>query len=80
VTLKVIALGTAPVRRVEVIKDFHHAFSAEPNGRSPRVEFTWTDDEDVNRGPSWYYVRLTQDDGQIAWGSPIWATRPAPAR
>jgi hypothetical protein len=20
----------------------------------------------------WYYVRLIQDDGELAWGSPLW--------
>ena len=23
-------------------------------------------------GLSWYYVRVLQDDGEIAWGSPMW--------
>ncbi len=28
-------------------------------------------------GLSWYYVRAIQDDGQLAWASPIWVHLPA---
>jgi hypothetical protein len=77
VTLRVLAHGTGPIKRVDIIKDFHHVYSAEPG--KARVEFSWTDEDGVNRGPSWYYVRVVQADGEIAWGSPMWVNRPAPA-
>jgi hypothetical protein len=75
VSLKVMAHGTAPVKRVDIIKDFHYVYSVEPN--KDRVEFTWTDEDEVNRTPSWYYVRVLQEDGEMAWGSPMWITRSA---
>ena len=56
--------------RVDVIKDFVYVFSTEPKGA--RVEFQWTDEEQRPAGVSWYYVRAIQDDGELAWGSPIW--------
>ncbi len=72
VTLKVLVHGTRPIARVDVIKDFVYAFSTEP--KQARVEFEWTDNESRSRpaGLSWYYVRAVQDDGQLAWASPIW--------
>jgi hypothetical protein len=70
VKLKVLVHGTRPLARVDVIKDFVYVFSTEPKG--PRVEFQWTDEETRPPGVSWYYVRALQDDGEIAWGSPIW--------
>ena len=70
VRLKVLVHGTRPVARVDVIKDFVYVFSTEPKG--PRVEFQWTDEESRPAGTSWYYVRAIQDDGELAWGSPIW--------
>jgi hypothetical protein len=76
VTLRVLAHGTGPIQRVDIIKDFHHVYSAEPG--KPRVEFSWTDLDATNRGPSWYYVRVVQSDGELAWGSPMWVNR-APA-
>jgi hypothetical protein len=78
VTLKVMALGTAPVKRVDIIKDFHYVYSAEP--KAPRVEFTWTDEDGTNREPSWYYVRVVQDNDEVAWGSPMWVHRTTPVR
>ena len=73
VTLKVLAHGTRPIARVDVIKDFVYVYSTEPN--APRVEFEWTDEETRPPGLSWYYVRVLQDDGELAWGSPMWITR-----
>lgn len=32
-------------------------------------------DESPERGRNWYYVRVTQDNGQMAWSSPIWVER-----
>ena len=70
VTLDVYARGTAPIARVDIIKDFVHVYSSEP-GRD-EVRFAWTDEEDRPPGVSWYYVRILQEDGEIAWGSPMW--------
>src|SRR5205085_10976384 len=40
------------------------------------VSFTWADN--AFNGAAYYYVRVTQTDGQQAWGSPIWVDRLAP--
>jgi hypothetical protein len=71
VKLKVLVRGTAPVARVDIIKDFKYVYSTEP--KNEQVEFEWTDDEqDRPAGLSWYYVRAIQADGELAWASPIW--------
>jgi hypothetical protein len=79
VRLDVLAHGTRPIARVDIIKDFVYVYSTEPN--RPRVQFRWQDEETRPAGLSWYYVRVIQDNGEIAWGSPFWvhtrnATRP----
>jgi hypothetical protein len=28
---------------------------------------------------SWYYVRVLQDDGQLAWASPLWVHSRGPS-
>lgn len=38
---------------------------------SSTADITWTDDSDA---PAFYYVRVFQVDGEIAWSSPIWVT------
>jgi hypothetical protein len=70
VTLRVLAHGTRPIARVDVIKDFAHVYTTEPDRE--RVEFTWTDAEKRPPGLSWYYVRVLQGDGELAWASPMW--------
>jgi hypothetical protein len=70
VTLNVLVHGTRPIARVDVIKDFVYVFSTEP--KRDRVEFEWTDGETRGPGLSWYYVRAIQDDGELAWASPMW--------
>ncbi len=32
----------------------------------------WTDRRENRTEPDWYYVRVTQHNGQLAWSSPIW--------
>ncbi len=81
VRLRVLAHGTRPIARVDIIKDFVYVYSTQPN--QARVEFQWTDAEPIKASPdpSWYYVRVIQDDGEIAWGSPFWVhNRRAEAR
>ncbi len=70
VRLKVLAHGTTPITRVDVIKDFVYVYSTTP--KKDRVEFEWLDEEKRGPGLSWYYVRVIQDDGELAWGSPFW--------
>ncbi len=71
VQLKVHVHGTGPIARIDIIKDFKYAFSTEPH--KDRVEFQWTDAERGRpAGLSWYYVRAIQEDGELAWASPIW--------
>lgn len=70
VRLKVLVHGTAPVARVDIIKDFVYVYSTGP--KSERVAFEWADNEVRGPGLSWYYVRAIQADGQLAWGSPMW--------
>jgi hypothetical protein len=76
VRFKIMAHGTRPIAKVDIIKDFVYVYTTEP--RAPRVEFEWTDEERRAPGLSWYYVRVIQDDGELAWGSPFWVHhRPA---
>ncbi|MFO0952500.1 MAG: hypothetical protein U0835_15410 [Isosphaeraceae bacterium] len=73
VTLKVLAHGTRKIARVDVIKDFVYVYTTQPDRE--RVEFTWTDQETRRPPVSWYYVRVIQDDGELAWASPMWVRR-----
>jgi len=67
--LSIYAIGTAPIAKVHIIKDFKYVLTVEPKKRE--VKFDWVDKE-MKPGASWYYVRIEQEDGQLAWSSPMW--------
>ena len=66
--IQVKARGTAPVARVEIIKDSQVIYSTAPNRQF--VDFSYLDTSGV-AGRHYYYVRLLQQDGMIAWSSPL---------
>jgi len=71
--LKVRAIGTRPLRRVEVIKNNKFVHMVAPNAKE--VAFEYRDAEArKGGGESYYYVRVEQSDGSLAWSSPIWVT------
>jgi hypothetical protein len=71
--LEVVVLGTGPIDRVEVIRNGEVIHKAVPEKNAEEIRFAW-DDKNPHKGekPSYYYVRVTQKDRQMAWGSPIW--------
>ena len=67
--LKIRVIGTSEVATVDIIKNEEVIFTTTPNQQD--VELTFVD-QDATSGTSYYYVRVMQDDRQIAWSSPIW--------
>ncbi len=63
------ATGTAPIARMDLIKNNKFLYAVTPNKET--AEFTYQD-KDAKKGESYYYVRLVQSDGQMAWSSPVW--------
>jgi len=70
--LKVHAVGTRPIRQVDVIRSNRFVSTSHP--MTDKVEFTFQDAQPLS-GESYYYVRLQQVDDQMAWSSPIWIKR-----
>jgi hypothetical protein len=66
--LHVRARGTRAVAKVDVIKDNNVIYSTAP--KKQNVDFEFTDKGSV-KGRHFYYIRLMQDDGMIAWTSPM---------
>ena len=70
--VEVTAHGTAPVTKVHVIRDNKFVYTAEPKQAEVKVRYT---DLDAKPGrTSYYYVRIEQADGNLAWASPMWIT------
>lgn len=72
--------GTAPLKEISIIRNGKtlHTFSSE----NPYFEFAHDDMEELSkivlespdeRPPfAYYYLRVLQEDGHMAWSSPIW--------
>ena len=67
--IRVRAIGTAPIRTIEVIRDNQFVYSSHPEEQE--TEFTYTPTGRLER-TTYYYVRLIQSDGHMAWSSPVW--------
>src|SRR5262249_1556381 len=62
----------AAIAKVHVIRDNKYVYSTEPKTRDVKLRYT-----DADAGPgktSYYYVRIEQADGNLAWASPMWIT------
>jgi hypothetical protein len=64
--------GTDSIRELALIRNGEFLLTLRPN--KPKVELTHVDTDPVEGQEVWYYVRVLQDDRQMAWSSPIWIT------
>jgi hypothetical protein len=69
-TLDMHVAGTAPIARLEIIRNNRYVFSTEPNRAT--VDLQWTDAAPPSEPVNYYYVRILQADGGLAWSSPMW--------
>jgi hypothetical protein len=63
--------GTAPVKRLTVVRNEQDHHVLEPGAKS--VDGAWTDPAPL-AGENRYYLRVEQSDGNMAWSSPLWVT------
>jgi len=82
--LQVEVAGTAPIAEVVVVRNGREVW-IQP-GCEWEGSAEWVDDEDFatvalpgfdDRPFVYYYVRVLQEDGEMAWSSPIWVSVPA---
>jgi hypothetical protein len=68
-----VVLGTNPLDRVDILRDGAVVHTHRPEKDSEEAKFHWEDTAPKQGGKaSYYYVRVIQKDGQMAWASPIW--------
>lgn len=65
----VTVLGTGAIEQVDVLRDSVVVDTLKPGKREHKA--TWTDPKPA-KGTHWYYVRVVQTDGEMAWASPMW--------
>ena len=67
--IKAYIHGTGPLASVTLVKNNRAVYSKPGEGSEMNFGFT---DTDVKAGDAYYYVRVLQKNGQIAWSSPVW--------
>ena len=67
--IRVHAIGTRPLSKIVLIKNNEFLYTYNADSADARFEFR---DENAAPGESYYYVRVEQSDGSLAWASPIW--------
>ena len=69
--LQLVVHGTAPLKRVTIVRNEENHHVIEPAAMSLVTE--WTDDAPAT-GENRYYLRIEQADGNMGWSSPVWVT------
>jgi len=62
-------VGSGPLKKVVVVRDNAYVFSKEPEGETFDLRYR---ENSLTPGQHYYYVRVEQKDGNVAWSSPIW--------
>jgi hypothetical protein len=76
--IDVYVRGSAPICSIEIIgrsKVLHAVGSQDQPIGQLEHRLSWTDPEwQQQSGEQWYYVRVIQEDDEMAWSSPMWVT------
>ena len=67
--IEVHAAGTAPLEQVEIVKNDQVIHGAGHGAMAATFDYTDTAEIAPN---DYYYVRVIQQDGGMAWASPVW--------
>jgi hypothetical protein len=68
-SLQMNVVGTAELAKVDILRDSKVVHTIRPKAREYKGE--WTDPA-PREGTHYYYVRVEQTDGELAWASPLW--------
>jgi len=69
VEVKIHTRCPGPIERIEVCRNNRFIYANNPTGRESEITFI---DREPLKGRSYYYVRVIQEDEEIAWSSPVW--------
>ncbi len=69
VPVRIQVAGTAPVERVQIVRDGQLVHEWRGRAEDVAIEF---EDRPPEAGLHWWYARVFQADGEMAWPSPVW--------
>ncbi|MDQ2898917.1 MAG: hypothetical protein M3Y07_03845 [Acidobacteriota bacterium] len=64
--------GTDRIKQIDLIRNNEFLYTQKPDSKN--VDFGYVD-QSPKAGESYYYLRVMQLDGNLAWSSPIWIKR-----
>ena len=67
--IRVVAAGTSIISRIDIIRNGSIIHQRNPESTDCELLFI---DEEIIDSDSYYYVKIIQADGEMAWSSPIW--------
>ena len=65
--------GTAPIAQIDLVRNNEFIYTLKPGKNDFEFEYL---DKSARPGGNYYYVRVMQTDGNMAWSSPIWIAKP----
>jgi hypothetical protein len=65
--IRVTVKGTERIGQVDVVRNNEFVYTQKPLAKDAEFEY-----QDKAPGSAYYYVRVMQIDGNLAWSSPIW--------
>jgi hypothetical protein len=68
-TFSASVVASHPIRRLEVIRNQSVIQDLKNGGLEEHFTFT---DRGIRKGENYYYLRVTLDNGELGWSSPIW--------
>src|SRR5262249_47397587 len=70
--LDMAVIGTGKIAKIDILRDSEVIETIKPDGN--KYSGSWSDPKPLP-GTHYYYIRVLQEDHEIAWASPIWIER-----
>ncbi len=68
-SLELRVTGAAPIGRIDLVRNNAYIYTTSPLKPTAEVKYV---DMEPKTGLNYYYFRVLQEDGQVAWASPVW--------
>lgn len=72
--IRIVVKGNKPIKRIELVRNNRYVLSRDYTDAAGERTLEYRDE---SLPPAFYYARITQDEGQWAWTSPVWVDKPA---
>ncbi len=68
-SLRLKVNGTDAIARIDLVRNNRYIYTTSPLRKTIDIKYV---DMEPEAGLNYYYLRVQQDNGEVAWASPIW--------